>query len=467
MAVDYDLVILGGTAVGREIAQHAAKLQARVALVEPREKMTPVVNLLPHALRVGGYPNPLSQTVPTRGQLGTSVHKWARQVAQVLDEENGITPLLSLGVDWLTGTAEFCNRPTLGVRVGERILRSRTFLLLLPQHTRLPNIPGLDNTQPLTPEALADTAFWQHPPKTLAILGNDGQACELAQGLTRCGIAVTLISDTPLLPDRDAAIATPIQALLEAEGVRVLAPTPIERCRMAANQRIVQTEFGAIAAEQILVTGDRSPDTAHLNLAAAGITLQNGVIPTSRRLQTANHRIYSCPSESLTLARQTADIALKNALFFPVFRAPAPTNIPQLMATEPPLICFGLTETQAQQQLGDRFHILQPSLKSLPKAQLRAQTSGLCRLIVQHNGRIRGGQILGAEAEEWGSLFLLMFHQKIRLSALEHLPFPSPSMAEQGRAIAQDWRERERDRLPWIKNRLDLWFDARRSYFRA
>jgi pyruvate/2-oxoglutarate dehydrogenase complex dihydrolipoamide dehydrogenase (E3) component len=466
MAVDYDLVIVGGTAIGREVARHAAQLQARVALVEPDREPAPTANWFPQAVRNFSHPSLTNPSLLSVGQLGTTVCQWAHQVAQGLDEENGIPPLLSLGVDGVWGTAEFCNRPVFGVRVGERVLRSRTVLLLLPHHTRLPSIPGLDNTHPLIPEALTDAAFWQQPPATLAIVGNDGRACELAQALTRCGIAVTLISDTPLLPDRDAAIALPMQALLEAQGVKVLAPTPIEHCRMDATQRVVQTGFGAIAVDQILVTGTPIPDTASLNLAAAGITLQNGVIPTNRRLQTANPRVYACPSDSMTLARQTADSALKNALFFPIFRAPASTTMPQLIATEPPLLCFGLTETQARQRLGDRFQLLQHSLKSLPKAQLRGQTSGLCRLIVQHNGRILGGQILGADAEEWGSLFLLMLHQGIRLSALEHLPFPSPAMAEQGRAIAQAWREQERDRLPWIKNRLDLWFDARRSYFR-
>ncbi|MEO1149152.1 MAG: FAD-dependent oxidoreductase, partial [Cyanobacteria bacterium J06638_22] len=424
------------------------------------------VDWVPQAVRSLGHPSLADQATLSGGQLGTTIYQWVHQVAQRLDEENGIPPLLSLGVDVMWGTAEFCNRPAFGVRVGARVLRSRTVLLLLPHHTRLPSIPGLDNTQPFTPKALADAAFWQQPPASLAILGNDGRACELAQALTRCGIAVTLISDTPLLLDMDAAIAMPMQALLEAEGVRVLAPTPIEHCRMEATQRVVQTGIGAITVDHILVTGTPIPDTASLNLTAAGITLQNGTIPTNRRLQTANPRVYVCPSDSITLARQTADIALKNALFFPIFRAPTPATMPRLIATEPPLLCFGLTETQARQRLGDRLHILQHALKSLPKAQLRGQTSGLCRLIVQHNGRILGGQILGMDAEEWGSLFLLMFHKGMRLSALEHLPFPSPSMAEQGRAIAQAWREQERDRLPWIKNRLDLWFDARRSYFR-
>jgi len=465
MAVDYDLVIVGGTTVGRETACHAAQLQARVALVEPPGEVEATVDLLPSILHAASRSYPLNPSVQSEDGR-TKIYHLLRQTANLLDEESSIAPLLSLGVDVLTGTAEFCTRPGFGLRVGQRILRSRTFLLLLPQHTRLPSIPGLDNTQPLTPEALVDAAFWHNPPKTLAILGNDGRACQLAQGLNRCGITVTLISDTPLLPHLDGAIATPLQSLLESEGIRVLAPTPIEHCRMENNQRVVQTGLGAIAADHLLVSGTLIPDTASLHFSAAGITLQNGFIPTNRRLQTANPRVYACPGDSPTLARQTADIALKNALFFPVFRIPAAIAPPQLIATDPPLLSFGLSETQARQRLGDRLHILQHSFKSLPKAQLRAQSSGLCRLIVQHNGQILGGQILGAEAEEWGSLFLLMHQQNIRLATLEHLPFPSPSMAELGRAIAQDWREKERDRFPWVKNRLDLWFDARRSYFR-
>lgn len=465
MAVDYDLVIVGGTTAGRETARHAAQLQARVALVEPIEEVVAPAALLPHVLNAGKPSHARSQPNLT-SDWGTKAYHRTHQIIKVLNEENGVAPLLALGVDVLTGTAEFCNRPEFGLQVGQRMLRSRTFLLLLPQHTRLPSTPGLDNTQPLTPEALKDEAFWQNLPKTLTILGNDGRACELAQGLNRCGISVTLISDTPLLPELDAAIAIPLQSLLESEGIRVLAPTTIEHCRIEGHQRVVQTGMGAIAADHLLVTGTLIPNTASLHLSAAGITLQNGLIPTNRCLQTTNPRVYACPGDSPTLARQMADLALKNALFFPVFRIPATIAPPQLIATDPPLLHFGLTETQARERLGDRLHMLQYSFKSLPKAQLRAQSSGLCRLIVQHNGRILGGQILGAEAEEWGSLLLLMHQEKMSLAALEHLPFPSPSMTELGRAIAQDWREKERDRFPWFKNRLDLWFDARRSYFR-
>lgn len=458
MAVDYDLIILGGSPLGRDVAQAAAHYKARVALIEPPTPKSWMADLTFHTLRQLGQ----TQAAPATG-MPTSTPDEALRAAQQrqesLEEALSIAHLNSLGVDVLEGNAEFTSRPWVSLRVGTRVLRSRTFLLLRPYHTLLPNIPGLDNAHPLVPEELWESDIWVQSPRRVSILGGGAIACELAQLLTRFGHPVTLISETALLPDQEPDGVRLLQAVLEAEKVTVIAPTPIERVWMEAGQAQVQTLVGAIASDVLIATGSAIPDVSTLNLDAIGLKPLRGHLPTNTRMQTSIPNIYACD----TLA--SAQIALRNALFMPIFRMPR-QDIPHVVFTDPPLVSFGLTETQAHQRYGSRYQCLRQDFLSRPKAYTWKQITGAYQILVRPSGRILGGYVFGPEAEEWAGLFILAQRQRIPLHKLIDLALPSPSFASGVQAIAQDWQTLHLTQHPWLQRRLDHWFDARRSWMR-
>jgi len=480
MAVDYDVVILGGTPLGREVALRAAQWEARVALVEPpipvmqqqwqTQALFPILRALGQAggWRPGYAPTPLGQSPDPSSQTPKDWGLWAqeqaRQAAHRLQEDTSIARLASAGVDMLQGDALFSRRTQFGVAVGARLLRSRTYLLLLPRQTLLPALPGLDSARPLIPEDLADPQFWENPPQRLLILGGGAIACELAQTLAQIGLQITLVSETPLLPTWEPSVAMGVQVWLEAVGVRVVAPTPIQSIWEESGEKLIQTEIGAIATDAILATGPTVSHLAALNPAVANIALNQGFIPTNSRYQTSNPRIYACDTDAPT-ARHRAQIALKNALFLPIFRDRQPPL--QICQTDPPAVAWGLTHAQAQQRYGSKVQVLHwttqagamPGKITLPIAP----RSDTYQLILKPNGQILGAHCRAPQIEEWLGILALAQQHRLPLQALATLPLISPSFAAILQTLAWAWQAQRLNQVPWFKARLNQWFDNRRD----
>jgi Pyruvate/2-oxoglutarate dehydrogenase complex, dihydrolipoamide dehydrogenase (E3) component, and related enzymes len=135
--LDYDLIILGGSLAAREAAIAARMLRARVALVEPEGAEAALRQAWQYQalLQIGRLLEGRSRLA----QMGLSefssppawslVRRWAETVAVDLAEGRSLSEVAAAGVDVVVGQGEFFRRPHLGVRAGERTLRSRAYLL--------------------------------------------------------------------------------------------------------------------------------------------------------------------------------------------------------------------------------------------------------------------------------------------------------------------------------------------------
>ena len=130
MAVDYDVMIIGGSPTGRYAALAAKQLQAKVAIVEPPKGQgasteSALFDLLtPHALtqltqltqqlsdvdRFDIHP-PDANAAQNWGKsvLWAEAMQWAEGVVSNLEEQNSPSVLATLGVDVIIGTGQFEN----------------------------------------------------------------------------------------------------------------------------------------------------------------------------------------------------------------------------------------------------------------------------------------------------------------------------------------------------------------------
>jgi pyruvate/2-oxoglutarate dehydrogenase complex dihydrolipoamide dehydrogenase (E3) component len=472
MAVEYDLVILGGTVVAREAAIAAAAVKARVALVEP---FPPNAGGRPEAL----YHAMLAQTgqafqpglmrlfeappQPTWPQ----VVAWTTTAIENLEQGRSPAILSAQGVDVITGGGEFCRLPKLGFVVQGRTLRSRHYLIATGSRTAIPEIPGLSTTQPLTPEDL-----WQAPERlqdieSLLILGSDPLAIALAQQFNRLGIQVMLVlEEAQLLPQEDPEVAALVLAILEAEGVGVLTRTAITQVRQLEGKNWVQAGTQALETDAILIATGQQPLVQGLNLEGVGVRCNDHGVWVNEKLQTTQPRIYACGSVIRGDAHPAVAIAeahrvLKNTLGLPLFKMRY-EHIPWAVLTDPPLARVGLTEPQAREVYGQDVTVSRQYFKTLPKAQAQNTATGLCKLIARRNGTLLGLHLVGAGAEEVINIGMLAMQRGDRVQTLAGMPVTIPSHAEILQQTAQNW---VRDYTS--KFRLDLldnWFDLRRSW---
>ena len=461
MAVDYDLVVIGGTLAGITAARQAAQLQARVALVLPEDwEARADESWFSHHAALQLAFNHFPESSPESQPFDSRSWNW---LVQSWEEQHSPALLAALGVEIIFGTGQFTQRPHLALRVNQRELRSRAYLLA-PCWT--PSIPEIEGLRSLGFIATTEFGRWcskSSLPKSVLILGGEPAGLEIAQALVHQQVAVTLaVSDPYLLPQEDADCAQLIQAQLEADGVRVLTGVEVTQIKQIDGQKWLQVGNQAIATDEIVLATTPEPQVASLNLTDVGVRWNARGIAHNAKLQTTNPRVYVCGGryESLHQAQAEAAIALKNALWFPRWQIDE-RGVAAAVFTHPQFVRVGLTEVQARKRYGKDVVVLRQSVKTLAKAQIRQELTGLCKLIVRRNGTILGAHLVGAEVSELVPAIALAIRKNIKINAIAELPVLSPTFAEILQATAASWK---RDRTTRWQDWREWWFNFRRSW---
>lgn len=483
MTADYDLIVIGGSAAGIHAAVAAAYLNARVALIEPQQCPTNWLGdgaIYAHALRQVGCVLKQVRSAPQFGihtppeiqsQDFTEAMQWAQAVVTTCSEQQSPEILGALGIDAIAGTAEFYRLPRLGVAVNNRRLRSRAYLIATGSRPSIPEIAGLETMGYLTPTALWQSDLPQKLSGRWIVVGGGAIGTQLAQTLARLDGEVTLvISSDRILPTEEPEATSLLQAQLEAEGVCVLTQSPVTQVKWLEGTKWIQAGDQALEADEILLATGQQPNLDSLNLEGVGVEFNAEGLVLNEKLQTTNPRIYGCGDvaggyQFPHLAQYEADIALKNALFFPWFKVDY-QGIPWAIFTDPPLARVGLTEAQARRRYGKDVLVVRQYYKVLDQAQLLGETTGFCKLVVRQNGEILGASIVGAQASESIGEIALAIRQKIKMGAIADLPHACATLTEIVGKTAIEWRRQRWRGNETLQNFLEGFFNLRRHWSR-
>ena len=455
MAVDYDLVVIGNSPEGIYAAVHAAHLNARVALVEQP---------LAHGASEAVYHRTLAHTaqfwqsrhasegekpeLPSTAQ----VKFWAEAVNSNLSQANSPAVLAAQGVDVVSGAGEFCRLPEPAFVVKNRRLRSRTYLIATGSSPAIPNL--VQTLDYLTTADLFSKDDLDSLPQHLVIVGGEPLGVELAQSLKRLGKEVTLVVKQQILPYEDREASQLIQAQLEAEGVKVLTNSPIVQVKQIEAKKWLQAGHRAIEADEIVLTASK-PNLQGMNLEGVGVKFGQRGLLLNQKLQTTNPRIYACGAvaggyQFAHIAQYEAKIALKNALFVPLFKVDY-RSLPWVISTDPQLGRVGLTEAQAKRRYKDVL-VVREYFKEISEAQIRDKTTGFCKLMLLPDGEIVGAQIVGPDAGEYIGTIAIAMNHNIKVGHLAHA-YPASTLAEIIGKTATRW---QRDRLTRHQSRRNL-----------
>ncbi len=439
---DYDLVIIGGSLAGRYAAIWAIAQNKKVALIEPEETM--LFNLLvPHALNQLGQvkqqffiPSILEQKLLSWAE----VEQWIKNVIANIEEKHSLAILAALGVDVIVGRGEFSPQE-LVISVNNRKLIARSYLVATGAISTIPKIAGLQAISYFTPDNVRQQLKVAQLGKNWVIIGSNPDSITWAQILNCLGFNITLIvRSSQILPSLDADVSYLVQAILEADGVRVLTEITISQIKEINSKKWVQAGNEAIETDEILVCAGYEPNIKNLHLETVKVKCHQRGIEVNSWLQTTNSQVYacgeviggySCPS----ISNYEAKIAVNNALLLPKLKVDY-QSIPWGIATNPQIAQVGFTEAQAKRFYSDII-VFQHDFKSVAAAQLNEQTTGIYKLVIRRNGQILGAIIIGSQAYELINIIALAIAQKLKVEAISHL-FPIyPSFSEIfARAIA-------------------------------
>ncbi|BDA71150.1 pyridine nucleotide-disulphide oxidoreductase dimerisation region [Calothrix sp. PCC 7716] len=464
--IEYDIVIIGGSKSGRYAAYAAIQLGAKVALVEPENSSELLYSSALNHIACEYRPI-VSKMAPSESIDWETASLWALGVESQIGAYYSLALIAAQGVDVIVGSGQFEQKPHLAFFVNNRLLVGRTYLLATGSHYLAPDIEGLHKTGFLTLGNIS--SFLEVAPNNWVILGGVPQSIELAQAASRLNCNVTLIVEgSKIISHVDSEVVQLLEAQLEASGVRILKQTKVTQVLSIDGKKWLQAGDKAIETDEIIVA-TQTPNIESLNLAAVGVKWHKNRLLVNAKLQTTNNRIYACGDViggyTLTnLANYEANIALRNALFFPTIKVDY-QYVPWGIATQPPLAHVGMTEAQAQQLYNfDEIIVLRQYFKSLPLAQINDETTGVCKIITLKNGDILGASVFGLNAGELINLISLAINQKIKINNFYKIALAYPSVGEIILQAARNWNKIKLEKNNALQELLEDFFQFRRNW---
>ena len=295
MAFDYDLFVIGAGSGGTRAARMSAALGARVAIAEELHLGGTCVNVgcIPKKLFVYGshfaedFEDGAAYGWTTSGETfdwPTLRDNKTREVERLNGVYEGL--LKGPGAEIIRDHATLVDAHA--VTVGNETVTAENTLIATGSRAIVPPFPG-DDLVITSDEAFYLDAF----PERVVIIGGGYIAVEFAGIFRGLGADTTLAYRGPLfLRGFDCGVREFVAAELSEKNVTLRFDTTVESVTRAADGLIVRTHAGdVLEADVVLCATGRAPNTAGLNLSAAGVDLDSsgGVRVDDRYRTTAPH----------------------------------------------------------------------------------------------------------------------------------------------------------------------------------
>ena len=357
--MDFDLFVIGGGSGGVRCARIAASYGARVGVAEERFWGGTCVNVgcvpkkfMVMASEYGGATNDargFGWSITKNGHdWGTLIKAKDKEIARL----NGIYKRLldQAGATIFEARATFIDAHTLDVG-GRRITAERIVIATGGHPTRL-DIPGAEHA------IVSDDAFYlKETPKSVAIIGGGYIAVEFAGIFAGLGADTHLIYRQPLpLRGFDEDMRVGVAEAMEENGI-VLHPDTVPKSIIVEGDTkcLALSDLTVLDADLVFFATGRAPNTAKLNLEAAGVaTAPDGSVTIDAGLTTSVPHIYALGDVTdrlnLTPVATAEGHALADTLFGDKPRTISLENVPTAVFSIPPIGTVGLTEAQAAER---------------------------------------------------------------------------------------------------------------------
>jgi len=444
---EYDVVVIGGGSGGYAAARTAAAAGLKTAVIEggaevgglcilrgcmPTKALLHAADVLHLARRADTW------GLRTREVGFDFAAVMTRKNVMIQDFADFRRQQLNNGkFTFLRARARFTDAHAVALDNGSA-LTAKHFIISTGSVVSEPPLPQLKALGYLTSdEALTLTTL----PKSLIVLGGGAVAVEFAQFFRRFGVQTTLIQRSArILRDFDADAAEVMETVFRREGMAVFTGTQItDAGRDSANKWVEFTQAGAtrrVVAEEILFALGRSPNTAGLDLAQAGVaTDKHGRITTNDLMQTSAPHIYAAgdctgPHEIVHLAIQQGEIAAHN-----IARPATPRRmdyrlLTSVVFTDPQIGCVGLTEQTARTR-GIPCLAASYPFNDHGKSLIMEARDGFVKLLAdQKSGEILGGGCVGPMGGELIHEIIAAMHKRMTVHELAAMPHYHPTLAE-------------------------------------
>jgi dihydrolipoamide dehydrogenase len=365
------------------------------------------------------------------------VNAWKKKVIDKL--VRGLASVAKkLKVEVLQGTATFEDARHVVVEGGE-VSRIKFKRAILAAGSRPIRLTGIQIDSPRVIDSTGALELTEIPENVL-VIGGGYIGLELGSVAAALGSEVTVVEmmDT-LLPGCDPDLAKPLAKRLDHEFKEICLGTRVTGMKETSNGIAVSFEGKNVPKrtefKQVMVAVGRRPNSDKVNVAAAGIDLDDsGFVKVDTQFRTSNPRIFAIGDiignpmlahKAMAEGKVVADvIAGRNDAVFDA------RSIPAVVFTDPEVAWTGLTEAEAKAE-GIAVEVKKMQWVASGRAVAVGRTDGLTKLLFDpETRRVLGVGITGPHAGEMIAEGVLAIEMGAVADDLALTIHPHPTVSE-------------------------------------
>jgi glutathione-disulfide reductase len=442
MQTHYDLIAIGGGSGGLAVAETAAQLGKKVAVIESARLGGTCVNNGCVPKKVMWYAAHLAHAVDDASEFGipnqrkhtdwkTLVDKRERYIGNI--NQYWDQHVSENRIERIHGSAQFVDAHT--VSVNDTHYTADHIVIATGSHAIVPSVPGAEL-------GITSDGFFQldKQPEKVAIVGGGYIAVELAGVLRALGSEVSLFALENRIMERfDSMISTTLSREMNAQGIDI--ETEFQVVALEKNQSgiAVKAKNGNSIAgfDTVIWAVGRTPNTHSLKLENAGVeTLGNGVVPVDDYQNTNVDSVYAIGDITGKAALTPVAIAAGRKLASRLFGNQADSkvdysNIPSVVFSHPPVATIGLSEAEARHGY-DKVRVYQTEFTPMRYALSSHKTTTAMKLVcVDDDEKVVGIHIIGDNADEMLQGFSVAVKMGARKSDFDNTMAIHPTSAEE------------------------------------
>ena len=413
MTKHYGLIAIGGGSGGLSVAERASMYGVKCAVVEQGKLGGTCVNVgcVPKKVMWNGASIAhVLRDAPGYGfDIQINGFTWSKLVAAREKYILGIndwyhTYLKDSNIDEIRGYARFVDAHTIEV---EGVKYTADHIVIAPGGVPIvPDIPGAEL-------GITSDGFFalQEQPKRVAIVGAGYIAVELAGLLNALGSEVDLLLRREhFLSQFDSMLRETLMEEMINNGVNIMPSISVLKVERDERGKLTlhcQGGHELMSFDTVIWAIGRSPNTAGLNLQAAGVkTSDEGYIPADEYENTNIPGIYAAGDVTGKPALTPVAIAAARRLGDRLFnnqpeRRLDYENIPSVIFSHPPIGTVGMTEEAARRLHGDAVKVYQTQFTNMYYSlSPHKQTTAMKLVTVGANQKIVGCHLIGQGADE-------------------------------------------------------------------